>query len=74
MKFRMLNVEETDLYREWARQNYSPFDDIKGVWHPVIQLECSRINAEESHAINPHADNPVGRVRSAHSETPFEVE
>lgn len=44
--FRSLNEEEVAQFKKWARDNYEPFTPIKGFWHPVIQVECARINAE----------------------------
>jgi hypothetical protein len=44
--FRELTHDEEKEFRAWARQNYHQYDDIKGVWHPVVQDECRRINAE----------------------------
>ena len=28
------------------RDNYKPLDPIKGIWHPVIQDECAKMNAK----------------------------
>ncbi len=44
--FKILNEVEIDEYRQWARENYKPFAPIKGVWHPVIQVECVLMNIE----------------------------
>jgi hypothetical protein len=44
--FRELSgIEERD-FRKWARDNYKAFTPINGVWHPVVQDECAKINAE----------------------------
>ena len=43
--FRELSEEETAKFQKWARDNYVPFSPIKGVWHPVVQAECVKINA-----------------------------
>jgi hypothetical protein len=45
--FKSLTDEEEKEYREWARSNYKKFDPIKGVWHPVVQEECTKINEEK---------------------------
>jgi len=45
--FRELGVEEEKKFRQWARDNYKPLTEIKGVWHPVVQDECVKINAEK---------------------------
>lgn len=49
--FRELNSKEELKFRQWARENYKPFDDIKGSWHPVVVTECAKIN-QEAHFIN----------------------
>lgn len=41
-----LNAEQEVEFRQWARDNYTPGDPIKGIWHPVVQDECVRINKE----------------------------
>jgi hypothetical protein len=43
--FKDLTEAEETPFREWARVNYKPFTEIKGVWHPVIQEECAKINS-----------------------------
>lgn len=48
MFFRDLGEEEQAKFRAWARENYKPFSDIKGIWHPVVQDECRKINEEQS--------------------------
>ena len=42
--FKTPTPEEEASFREWARQNYKPYTSISGLWHPVIQAECTRIN------------------------------
>jgi len=44
--FKELTEKEKTTFREWARQNYKPLTEIKGIWHPVAQAECARINDE----------------------------
>jgi len=48
MMFRKLRAEEEKSFREWARSNYIPFSPIEGIWHPVVQEECVKINKEKS--------------------------
>ncbi len=48
MVFRLLDSEEEDVFRQSARSNYRPYDDILGIWHPVYQQECVTINHELS--------------------------
>ncbi len=42
--FKSLTDEEEKQYREWARKTYKRFEPIKGIWHPVVQDECKKIN------------------------------
>lgn len=44
--FRELSEQEQETFRQWARANYAPWSEISGLWHPVIQQECIRINRE----------------------------
>ena len=46
--FRELSKEEEEAFRKWARENYEPLEPISGVWHPVVQDECRRINQEQN--------------------------
>jgi len=45
--FRELNEKEEQEFRKWARDNYRIYDPIPGIWHPVIQQECTLMNAED---------------------------
>jgi len=44
--FRELSKKEEKQFRKWARDNYVPNTPIQGIWHPVVQDECVRINKE----------------------------
>ena len=44
--FKDLNEDETKVFRKWARENYKPLTTINGLWHPVVQDECRRMNEE----------------------------
>lgn len=44
--FKDLTRQEETEFRTWAKENYVPFNDIKGIWHPIIQDECRRINEQ----------------------------
>lgn len=46
--FKVLSITERHEYKKWARENYKPFEDIKGIWHPIVQEECIQINREVS--------------------------
>jgi len=45
--FRELSEQDEKDFRQWARDTYEPFSQISGVWHPVVQDECSKINKEK---------------------------
>lgn len=42
--YRILNPEEEKEFRQWARLNYTPGDEIKEFWHPVVRNECRIMN------------------------------
>ena len=42
-----LSKSEEKQFREWARKNYKPLTAIDGLWHPIVQDECVKINAEK---------------------------
>ena len=42
-----LTENEEKQFREWARKNYEPLTAIDGLWHPIVQDECVKINAEK---------------------------
>lgn len=42
--FKTLSESEEQEFRQWARNNYTPLDPIKGIWHPIVQDECTKIN------------------------------
>ena len=44
--FRKLESNEEQEFRQWARENYKRLEPIPGIWHPVIQAECAKMNAE----------------------------
>jgi hypothetical protein len=44
--FRTLGQSEEEAFRLWARENYQPLTPINGIWHPVVQAECTLINSE----------------------------
>jgi hypothetical protein len=41
-----MTADEQQAFKDWARNNYEPFSPISGVWHPIIQRECTIINEE----------------------------
>lgn len=44
--FRELSQEEEAEFRQWARDNYKKGGDISGIWHPVVQDECRKMNED----------------------------
>ena len=44
--FKILSNEEQKEYRKWARENYTVYEPIKGLWHPIVQDECVKMNVE----------------------------
>ena len=42
--FRDLSQQEEQEFRQWARNNYKTLEPIEGIWHPVIQDECRKMN------------------------------
>jgi hypothetical protein len=68
MLFRALTPAEEAKFRSWARENYKPGAEIKGIWHPVVQDECVRINQEKAHFVveaNERGLTPTGSSSSA---------
>ena len=49
MVFRYLSDQEELVFRSHARTKYVAFSPIEGIWHPVYQDECVRINHEASY-------------------------
>jgi hypothetical protein len=49
--FKAITEDEKPAFRQWARDNYKPFDPISPVWHPTTQTECRKINEEIKTAI-----------------------
>lgn len=47
--FRDLSPDEEASFKNWARENYKPYEEIKGIWHPIVQAECVEINKEQSY-------------------------
>ena len=43
--FHPLNEEEEKVFKVWARTNYKINTEINGTWHPIVQLECVKMNA-----------------------------
>lgn len=42
----MLNDEEEEEFRNWARDNYEIYTEINCAWHPITQDECATMNLE----------------------------
>jgi hypothetical protein len=54
MLFKSLTESEEREFRQWARDHYKKFQPIAGIWHPVVQDECVKINEETGYS--PRAD------------------
>ena len=54
MMFKNMTEEEESDFQQWARDNYVPFTEIKNFWHPVVRLECARMDVEawKQHYVN----------------------
>jgi hypothetical protein len=48
MMFRELSPIEEKEFRDAARKIYKPFTPISGIWHPIYQEECVKINQESA--------------------------
>ena len=48
MLFKQLTEQEKKDYQAWAWENYEPLSEIKGIWHPVVQAECVKINKSQA--------------------------
>ena len=57
--FRDVKSEEVEEFKKWARENYKPMSEIKGIWHPIVQEECVRINEEAAEDISGLLDSFV---------------
>ena len=42
--FRDLTASEIAKFEAWADANYTPFQSISALWHPVVQERCVAIN------------------------------
>lgn len=54
--FRVLDTEETEQFKQWARENFVPGMEVSEVWHPVIRAELARLQAE----VNQPVETPLG--------------
>lgn len=50
MLFKTLTADEVPAYKQWARENYKVFSEIRGIWHPEVQAECVKMNAETGYS------------------------
>jgi len=49
--FRDLSEVEILEFRQWARDNYKPEDEINTLWHSVVQDECADMIIETQNRI-----------------------
>ena len=52
MLYQHLSPDREAEFRKWARENYKVFTKIDGVWHPVVQDECVKMNEETGYSPN----------------------
>ena len=45
--FRVLDDEEVESFKQWARDNHKVGDEVSEVWHPVVRAECKLIDDME---------------------------
>jgi hypothetical protein len=41
-----MSTDEVQSFKDWARANYTPLQPISGLWHPIVQAECTLMNQE----------------------------
>ena len=46
MQFRQLDDDDIEKFRQAAREKYVLFTPIDGIWHPIYQAECVKMNHE----------------------------
>jgi len=46
--FMELSPKQEQKFRKWSRENYQPYTEINGTWHPVVQDECVKMNKESA--------------------------
>lgn len=51
MSFRKLDDDDIEKFRRSAREKYELFTPIDGIWHPVYQAECVKMNHEAAHYV-----------------------
>jgi len=51
--FKELSESEELDFRAWARDNYKPYEPIKGIWHSIVQQECVNINRDYQKKFGP---------------------
>lgn len=58
--FRRLTPAEESKFRQWARKHYLLHTEISELWHPTVQDECRRLNAQDQNGNGMlHAGAPV---------------
>ena len=57
--FRELSEGDVVQFRAWARNNYEPLTPIKGIWHPVVQEECTKMNRAAELVIDKKLDKKL---------------
>ena len=44
MQFRELDEKETELFRQWAKDNFTPGMYVNPLWHPVVRETIAGLN------------------------------
>ncbi len=44
--FSALTPEDCEIFRKWARDNYTIGQPIPSIWHPAVRMECEKMNFE----------------------------
>ena len=44
---RELEEGEITIFKQWAKENYTPGEPIKLIWHPVIVEECKLMHNQK---------------------------
>lgn len=57
--FRVLTPEETEQFKQWAKDNFVPDMKVNPVFHPVVRAELARLQAEFN-AAQESVETPLG--------------
>jgi hypothetical protein len=43
--FQKLEPKEEELFRQWARDTFTPNMEVNPLWHPVVREEIAKLQA-----------------------------